>query len=1541
MPYQIDDLSEDPTKNEEEEVSNFVSALAGIYTGLWNIPKGMVSLGAELVDLGLDTNTAAATEKFFDDLNPFDDEAEARTIGRVTQALAQIAPVGVYGFVKGAKYGTQVANKLFSRQKQIARDLAKKAIDAKKAGKAFKLAGFGRKISKTGFGVVGGGIGEALVADEEIGTLADMLKGTSLEGAAFTMMDRDTKEGRSEAYRRLMNRVKFGTEGALFNLGFIGAGKGIKKLRTPSKDPLMAYSDNTFMRTLQKYVIYGAKPEGVGNKPIFEFGRQATDEMAAVNWKAIEEGKDLMKELKKVFPAVEKTYLQKTGGKAMTAAEKETTFRKILNNITDVLRVRGTDAPGDIFMRKNTKEAAQKLLGKKNLLAKQANRKNIRELQSKLSSLLTQRKTLFNQANSFKQVSPDSVAMRPELVANRKKIVDTLQKLKDGRTAINAIKNFQRGHGGIFKITNYDLEKSPQWKSLQEMAEGADFKPIEKIVKSMRAGIDNMSYRFLDNDMPEELARAFNDQIGSYGTIDYKMYVQGGLLNAYKPIAQDKAKAVAKRYDQLLKKPENVNRTVESLQNKARRDVDDFLKHKGLEDPSSQRLMEKDAGKNYKSNLTKQESEGLKIDTAALKPRKLEEWQKIAAGEITDPTWVFHSSATKLANLNSNTKFLNNVYDYMSRGKGAQKLMFTEEEMLGTPFLKEQMNNPNRFKKVIPKAGVDGLSPLEGLYIRAPVYDEIFKVSDNLLRDDHIISQLYRYGIIAPKGISQVSKTILSALTHARNFVSAGAFAAANGILIPGDGNYTTLFSKSGLLKESDKSLIGIAKDITWNRVAGSIPEGSRPLYERALKAGIVGTQVEANVMKRNLGALISDNNEAARDVFGRILDQNNFRKAITKSREIYGKLEDAYIAEDDFWKFLTWGVERNRHSGILQKYGVDNNNFNKILKGDRQALAGLVDANGKNVGNNIQKFLRNSVSRNYDPTAKQFLGTFDDFVDEMAGNIVRNNVPNYAYIGRGGQALRMSPFGNFIAFPLEVIRTGNNIYEQAIKEIKSDIPELASIGWKRLFSFASTTAAIPYGATAWFKNKHGVDDEEMQALRRYVPPWSKNSTLLPMGRDENGYLKYVDFSYGNAYDVLIRPFNAIMNEFANGAATEQSLMAALGKGTADAFMEISDPFVSESIFTEALFDSTIRRGYGLGGRRVWSEADDTPTKLWKGTKHIAEAFKPGSIDQFRRIKDSALGKSDEYGRVFNFEDEMRGLAGFRVLQSNPERGLIYKTTKFARDLKNAENLFTASLLRGGRVTPEQILNAYKYSEHRRFETLKEMYRDIEAAKVMGLSNLMIKNKVKRRGISNVLYEQLVKGNYSPKEPSEFFKQRMAQINRDLNVDEDLNIINPYLEAKPYINEIIRQNRRLYLLEDELFIPGFEEQEEVVPQGLSRGGRVSMENGGEAETDAGDKQLAESVWATEPENVKEHFEYDFERYYISGVWMNRLRKTSPVQETAKAPTTPLPETPPIDPKLVSQMTNTNVMQTGLTPTEMALLSNEEKVIRLRQRGIAQ
>ena len=73
-----------------------------------------------------------------------------------------------------------------------------------------------------------------------------------------------------------------------------------------------------------------------------------------------------------------------------------------------------------------------------------------------------------------------------------------------------------------------------------------------------------------------------------------------------------------------------------------------------------------------------------------------------------------------------------------------------------------------------------------------------------------------------------------------------------------------------------------------------------------------------------------------------------------------------------------------------------------------------------------------------------------------------------------------------------------------------------------------------------------------------------------------------------NAYDTLIRPFNAIVNQLGEGDLNRESLMNSLGQGMIESSAELLKPYATESIFTEALIDSTFRRGYGRGGRRIW-----------------------------------------------------------------------------------------------------------------------------------------------------------------------------------------------------------------------------------------------------------------------------------------------------------------------------------------------------------------
>ena len=260
MPENISDLynQEGNKRTPGDDVGFFESALAGVATGLWNIPKKVFSFGAEMYDLVGDTNTAKEVEDWFDDVNPFDDEAEARTVGKITTAISQVAPMALFGATRGILMADRI------------RKMAQAAIAAKKSNRVMNLSRIGEKIlgaeklTKKGKligGIAGGGIGEALVADQDIGTFADMAMGTSLEPLAITMMDRDESlEGRADAYRKLKNRLKFGTEGALFSLALVGAGSGIKKLRTPSTYGVQEYAETELGRFLQRFGITGLKP---------------------------------------------------------------------------------------------------------------------------------------------------------------------------------------------------------------------------------------------------------------------------------------------------------------------------------------------------------------------------------------------------------------------------------------------------------------------------------------------------------------------------------------------------------------------------------------------------------------------------------------------------------------------------------------------------------------------------------------------------------------------------------------------------------------------------------------------------------------------------------------------------------------------------------------------------------------------------------------------------------------------------------------------------------------------------------------------------------------------------------------------------------------------------------------------------------------------------------------------------------------------------------------------------------------------------------
>ena len=278
-----------------------------------------------------------------------------------------------------------------------------------------------------------------------------------------------------------------------------------------------------------------------------------------------------------------------------------------------------------------------------------------------------------------------------------------------------------------------------------------------------------------------------------------------------------------------------------------------------------------------------------------------------------------------------------------------------------------------------------------------------------------------------------MAKTILAPFTHMRNFLSAGAFATANGIIPFADPT-------------------AVRKAIQAIQLGPRTKEGNA-FYQELLRRGVVNSQVQLGDLKN----LLKDIEFGS--YFGSIRAFNKLGKGLSRIKRFS---QDAYTAEDDFWKIYSYLKESDRLTAAYKAAG--------IAQGDN-----FVNMAGRTVKFNAET------------------------IKDEAAAIVRNNIPNYAYVSDFVKGLRQYPLGNFVSFPAEIMRTGTNIVQRGLDEMFYTVTlpngkvvnPLRSIGLQRLTGMAVTTSAVPYAAVAAGQALYDVSQDEIEALRRYVAKWS------------------------------------------------------------------------------------------------------------------------------------------------------------------------------------------------------------------------------------------------------------------------------------------------------------------------------------------------------------------------------------------------------------------------------------------------------------------
>jgi len=174
---------------------------------------------------------------------------------------------------------------------------------------------------------------------------------------------------------------------------------------------------------------------------------------------------------------------------------------------------------------------------------------------------------------------------------------------------------------------------------------------------------------------------------------------------------------------------------------------------------------------------------------------------------------------------------------------------------------------------------------------------------------------------------------------------------------------------------------------------------------------------------------------------------------------------------------------------------------------------------------------------------------------------------------------------------------------------------------------------------------------------------------------------------------------------------------------------EFGEPFVTESIWAEAVSDIFMREGVSRDGYRIYNKEDSAGNIATSIFKHLVKTQMPGSIDQFERL-DRAFkpinfvvkGKYDKYGQEYEFGDEFAGLFGFRAVNINPERTIKFKVANYKKGVRDSGSLFTRATLKGGPIEPKEIVDAYINANRALFNVKKNFSQDLNAAVTLGIS---------------------------------------------------------------------------------------------------------------------------------------------------------------------------------------------------------------------------
>ena len=734
-----------------------------------------------------------------------------------------------------------------------------------------------------------------------------------------------------------------------------------------------------------------------------------------------------------------------------------------------------------------------------------------------------------------------------------------------------------------------------------------------------------------------------------------------------------------------------------------------------------------------------------------------------------------------------------------------------------------------------------------------PELTQVFRQTRKGL-DTWIQNSVYR-NILQLKVAAQYGKTVLSPVTQVRNVSSASLFPLANG-------HIGGRASVSESLKMVIDDIFGAGKVIDEETFIKNL--------ENKIRLGVIDENIVASELKAVLQEIKNTKGLTSMDRIIRSLSDGKFAfsdQALQSTAETLSKFGKGaarvYAGGDNLWKWYGHEYVKSQLRSTFSKTS------------------------------DIAKWTREIIGREFDPV-NTFTGarkTFDDAIDEAAAWYIRNTYPTYSKVPEFVQAIRKLPFGNFVSFPAEMIRTTTNIVSIGLKEATSSNPQLRQMGLRRLLGAYVTLVGTGKAVSETARALTGVTTEEIEAYKRSLSaPWEKRAQLIPINKWKEGVGKAINFSYFSPYEVVTKPIEAAFKGWQEGTAKGDSIdtkIMAQMFGQDGAVRTLLDPFITQSIALER-FTDVLPSELGIGNRggvtktgsKVYVDTDSAGDKVAKSFVHILKGVEPGAVTTGRKILQGAQEDVSRGGVPANLRDEILALlSGVRVINIDVPRTMEYKITDYnkkKRSVTATEKFFSLQDFR--QRGPEVMGEEFRDIQEENLRVNKDFYQVLQDAQTMGVSAKDLKKIMRKRGLSARNANFLLKGKNIPYTGYDGRMKKRVKDAKKLAKDRGETINKEYFYPKRLFREILREYKKRSLIPEE-------QQPGIINRGLDA--------------------------------------------------VRDLFSQAPVQtdiQQADIKTPPLPSTPQ---PVVQTAQNINPT-TGLTRTQTALLSPEEQIIASRR-----